>query len=401
MTFLRKGGRLALILPAELIHTSYAAPLRRHLRASFGKVTVVSFREAVFPGAQEEVVVVLAEDHGEEHRGLSLLELTSGQDLGKLDQLEAQSFEKGIEPAKWLPRRAADRAASILTRLEGLSLMAPLGHAAKASIGFVSGANEFFVLTPEEASRWKLPAASLRYTLIRARQMPDLLVTKRDVARLVSQNERCLLWLPGPEPTASERAYIKHGEEIGIPERYKCRVRTPWYRVPGVVVPEAFLTYMSATFPRLGRNQAGATTTNNLHAVRLSEIPSALRRAFVVAFYNSATLLSCEWTGRSYGGGVLKLEPSEADRVHVPTVALVRKHREALVRLENPLREALRKGGEAVAPLIDAVDRALLLPNGLHENELAELRQAREDLAERRRSRARSGRETLALPLPL
>lgn len=401
VTFLRKGGRFALILPAELIHASYAAPLRRFLRASFGKVTVVSFREAVFPGAQEEVVVVLAEGHGEEHHSLSLVELTSPQDLPRLDQLEAQSFEKGVEPAKWVPRRAADRAAAILTRLEGLGLMTPLGQAAKASIGFVSGANEFFVLTPEEAARWKLPAASLLYALVRARQMPDLLVTKRDIARLVSQNERCLLWLPGPEPTASERAYIRHGEEIGVHEHYKCRVRTPWYRVPGVVVPEAFLTYMSATFPRLARNQAGATTTNNLHAVRLSEIPPALRRAFVVAFYNSATLLSCEWTGRSYGGGVLKLEPSEADRIHVPAVSLVRKHREALERLEKPLREALRKGGELITPLIEAVDRALLLPNGLHENEVVELRQAREDLAERRHSRARSNRGMQTLPLPL
>src|SRR5262249_14734601 len=163
---------------------------------------------------------------------------------------------------------------------EGLDLLMPLGQAAKASIGFVSGANDFFVLTPEEAARWKLPQASLRFALVRARQMPDLLVTKSDVARLAAENEHCLLWLPGSDPTASERAYIRHGEEPGIHERYKCRVRTPWYRVPGVVVPEAFLTYMSATFPRLGRNLAGATTTNNLHAVRLSEIPSALRRAF-------------------------------------------------------------------------------------------------------------------------
>src|SRR5262249_28721603 len=53
IAFVRPGGRLALILPAELIHTTYAAPLREHLRSSFADVSVVSFRKAVFPDVQE------------------------------------------------------------------------------------------------------------------------------------------------------------------------------------------------------------------------------------------------------------------------------------------------------------------------------------------------------------
>ncbi len=110
LEFLRPGGRLALILPAELIHTTYAAPLRRHLRNSFEEVRVISFRQAVFPGVQAEVVLLLV----------------------------------------------------------------PLGEVGKANIGFVSGANEYFVVTPEEASRWRLPESSLRSALVRARQIPGL-----------------------------------------------------------------------------------------------------------------------------------------------------------------------------------------------------------------------------------
>ena len=50
--FLRRGGRLAFILPEELVHTLYADPVRRHLRDRFGEVAVISFKRPGFPGVQ-------------------------------------------------------------------------------------------------------------------------------------------------------------------------------------------------------------------------------------------------------------------------------------------------------------------------------------------------------------
>jgi adenine-specific DNA-methyltransferase len=60
--FLVPGGRLGLVLPAELLTVNYAAEVRRHLMAAFGRVRLVLFTERVFPGVQEEVVLLLAED---------------------------------------------------------------------------------------------------------------------------------------------------------------------------------------------------------------------------------------------------------------------------------------------------------------------------------------------------
>ncbi|HEY0557695.1 MAG TPA: N-6 DNA methylase, partial [Thermoanaerobaculia bacterium] len=348
VAFLRPGGRLALILPAELIHTTYAAPLREHLRLSFEEVHIVSFRQTVFPDVQEEVVLLLAAGKGGGPGRLVLAEVETGSELTDLDAVlaGAEMFSPGETAEKWIPGYATLSGAAPLEHLKARGLLNPLGAIGKANIGFVSGANEYFVLTPEEAADWKLPESSLQTALVRARQVPGLQITSSDVAGVRAQGERCLLWRPGARLTQAEKAYIRRGEERGFSERYKCRVRSPWYLVPGVVTPDAFLTYMSDVVPRLCLNRARVVASNTLLTIRLPKVPAALHRAFVVAFYNSASLLSCERTGRSYGGGVLKLEPREADRILVPAVDLVARHKKPLLKIADEMDKVLRNARE-------------------------------------------------------
>src|SRR4051812_28064977 len=95
---------------------------------------------------------------------------------------------------------------------------------------------------------------------------------------------------------------------------YKCRSRKPWWSVPDVQVPDLFLSYMSGISPSLVRNAAGCTCTNSVHSVRLKRWdvnPNTLTRLFDTALVQ----LSCEIEGHPLGGGMLKLEPGEADQI--------------------------------------------------------------------------------------
>lgn len=402
VAFLKPGGSLALILPAELIHTTYAAPLRDHLQRSFEEIYVVSFRQPVFPGVQEEVVLLLGAGKDQGPGKLGLAEIETCADLVDLPAVlaRAEVFVPGEAPEKWIPGYAAHPGAVLLDHLQYRGLFGPLGDVGKANIGFVSGANEYFVLTPEEAGRWRLPEASLQPALIRARHIPGLHITAADVARVRLQGERCLLWLPEERLSLAERAYIKRGENLGYAARYKCRVRSPWFRVPGVVTPDAFLTYMSDVVPRLCLNRARVVSSNTLLNIRLPRVPPVLRKAFVTAFYNSATLLSCERIGRSYGGGVLKLEPREADRILVPAVELVAQHKSPLLELAALVDKALRNGREGgLDEAMAAVDAVLFSGEGLARSEMAA---ARASLHKRRQGRARSrnGKSRTALLAP-
>lgn len=49
-----------------------------------------------------------------------------------------------------------------------------------------------------------------------------------------------------------------------------------------------------------------------------------------IASLNSVTLLGAELAGGSYGGGILNIEPREADRWWMPSAALLWQHRSQL-----------------------------------------------------------------------
>lgn len=88
-------------------------------------------------------------------------------------------------------------------------------------------------------------------------------------------------------------------------------------RIPDVQTPDFFLSYMSGREVSLVRNEAEATCTNSVHAVRFHS-PSAAK-AVTRGWESDFARLSCEIEGHPLGGGMLKIEPGEAARIVVPT----------------------------------------------------------------------------------
>ena len=99
------------------------------------------------------------------------------------------------------------------------------------------------------------------------------------------------------------------------------------------------------------------------------------------------TLLGAETVGRAYGGGMLKIEPKEADRLPVPAPALVETAAEPLKMIRPQVVGLLREG-----KLLDAValvDDVLLIGElGLSPVQVGVLRDAHAELTARRMARA-------------
>ncbi|MFZ0787039.1 MAG: N-6 DNA methylase, partial [Candidatus Acidiferrales bacterium] len=64
-TFLRPGGRMGMVAPAELIHAQYAREVLRFLLRRFGRVTVRMFQKKMFQELSEDTVLLLCENFGE------------------------------------------------------------------------------------------------------------------------------------------------------------------------------------------------------------------------------------------------------------------------------------------------------------------------------------------------
>jgi|GEM_PF-2671260 len=138
---------------------------------------------------------------------------------------------------------------------------------------------------------------------------------------------------------------------------------------------------MAGAHPRASINMAGASYPNTLHGLTLRNPEDAPRVA--MGFYSSATLLSLEVEGRSYGGGVLKVEPRELDRVLLPDSELPPARLDELAQqMDQLLRQ---RDYDAASRLAD--ETILVKELGLSTKMVELLRSGRRRLVERRSKR--------------
>ena len=124
------------------------------------------------------------------------------------------------------------------------------------------------------------------------------------------------------------------------------------------------------------------TSTDTIHRVRFKQKISARRLA--AAFCNSLTFAWAEICGRSYGGGVLELEPCEAEELPIPMAA-------AKAVNEHILDNLLRDSGVEAA--LDYTDPILLGEGlGMSDTEIASVRSSWITLRNRRNNRRHASR---------
>lgn len=314
-SLLRPGGRMAFVVPAEIGHAPYAAPVLHWLTEHFATVSIVAIRRKVFAELSEDTWLLYADGYGGKTDAFRFtawehFETQPRAPLGTQVSLEEwQQWGCRLRPML-LPasaRRAYQRAANG-TRTQRLGRVARLG------IGYVSGDNAFFHLRPSDAQRLGV-ADYLRPSVTSGRQLHDGAIDPATVERWRAEDRATFLMHVGPnsEISAALAGYLASDAAAIAQGRYKCRVRTPWYAVPNVAPPDMFLAYMSTDSPSLARNDAGCVCSNAVHAVRLHA--NVTSDQVLERWGRPLTELSCELEGHPLGGGLLKLEPREATRV--------------------------------------------------------------------------------------
>ena len=314
---LKPGGRLAFVVPAEIGHAPYAAPLIRYLLSHFADVRIIAVREKIFSELSEDVWLLYADGFGNRSDGLLF---STAESFHYTDTPPTKGrFVTLADLARWnyrlRPFLLSDNHLDLYRDIAARPTTARLGELAKVGIGYVTGANDFFHLRPSAAERFAIPKRFLNVAVRNGRVLPERVITPRVVAEWLDRDEPCLLLnLPrGAQLTASVHRYLEGSEGQEARETYKCRMRKPWYSIPDVTVPHAFLSYMSGGTPALVANGADCVGTNSVHTVHLqarvdfAEVQNAWTRPL--------TALSCELEGHPLGGGMLKIEPREAQRV--------------------------------------------------------------------------------------
>lgn len=377
VAMLKPGGRLAMVLPAELLHAAYAEPLRNFLQRHFGRLKLLRLRQRLFPALDQEVVLLLAEGHG----GSGALELLELDTLAALSSLYARdNYALAVPPATTADGRVLDAATALYQELAASGQAVRLSELAAVGIGYISGANRFFHLSPARAAQHGLPDEVLRPAVFRSAALAGVRLTWDDWHAASQRNAAGYLLCVPPRlaQAGSVQRYLAAGVAQGVAQGYKCRRRTPWYRIPGTTPPDALLTAMSAERPQLAANTMGALVPNTFHALRLYPHIPLSGTALAALWQSSLSSFSAELEGHALGGGLLKLEPAEARRLLVPYPQTG----QALEGLALELDAALRRYGPKAARAL--ADRALLEQLGLSRRDCALLAEAAAVLRTRR-----------------
>ena len=342
---LRPGGAFAFVVPAECLTGVSASVVRRFL---LDRCSGVSLEFHTFPGVLQEVVILSGR-------------MAPGPSVVWIGGRRHAVHGDGPWTRYLLGRPQLDALAEAATHAR------EMGEVARFEVSIVTGANRYFCPSHEVVERHGLQPWA-RPLLSRARHSPGL-VAEADASLLDFSGER-------PEPPAE---YLALGEAEGLPDRFKCRIRDPWWRVPGVTAGTLLLSKRSHVAPRVLVNPRGVLTTDTIYRGRTLTAEVAPRDV-AAGFHSSLTLLSAELEGRSFGGGVLELVPSEIARLLVAPGGGAE-----LPRLDAILR---RDGFEAlVAATDELVARRTRLPRPL----LDTLAAARHELLDRRLERNRRG----------
>ena len=356
MLSMNSGGRLGMVIPAEMMRVNYCGDVRLFLSKFPAKITIITFNELVFPDVQQEVILVLIEKDKNQsgsqnevfNHKINIIQIKNMDFLKNIENKNIEKSEyKKIEPTedKWNRYLLSKQELKVLTSISDLKKLSRFGDIAKVDVGTVTGANNYFVVSEDTLKEYKLEkiAAPL---VGRNLHIPGIIFDEKDWFENKKKGFAVhLLNFPNIDfenyPKIMQE-YIRLGEKQEIHKRYKTRMRDRWYQVPSIWKPDAFLLRRSHRFPKLILNEANANTIDTMHRVKMH--PGIDRGSLIFCFYNSVTMAYSELVGRSYGGGVLEILPNEAETMLVPYTKCKKRdllHIEKLFRADSEIEEIL------------------------------------------------------------
>lgn len=316
---LASGGRLGMVLPSEILHVLHAAGLRDALLELCDKVVLIDPRSLWFEGTLQGAIIVMAQRRISQ-RGQGGVSIVPVDDREFLERDPEEVYRgalpvTGLEGRKWTHALLGRDLHELIGQARDEDRVISFGDAAQVDVGIVTGANETFLVDDAVLDRfglhpWARPAFS------RTKQIPGLIIDEqgwRQGDPTLPRHLLCFDEASRNDPRVD--AYLQLREAEGVQARYKCRIRKPWFALRSIHSAPMLMPRRSHLSPRLVINTARLLHTDGFY--RIVPAPDFPAPNLVAAFMSPLSALSAEIEGRSYGGGVLELVPSEIEKLDI------------------------------------------------------------------------------------
>jgi adenine-specific DNA-methyltransferase len=355
---LADNGKIAFVIPAEILQVAYAEDLRLFLSNQLTRITLITFEKLVFPDIEQEVLVFIGEKGGEE-KGIRIIEMDDLSGFDKLD-LHKNGYQKLLHvKEKWTKYFVSAEDVNIIQNLRNDSRFTKFADYGLINVGITTGNNDYFSIDKRTAELYNLESVTLPL-IGRSSHAHGIYFTEADWQENVKAGKKAMLInfpdIPFDNYPDLHKKYIKEGELNKQHEGYKCSIRDRWYIVPSVWVPDAFFLRRNNLYPKFVINKCGAVSTDTMHRMKFNDGVDADN--VLLSYYNSISFAFTEICGRSYGGGVLEILPGEMGNIVLPKVENVDKalKQRLLKYIDDVVRE-----NKNIELALDVVDRELLI----------------------------------------
>ncbi len=310
-------GVLAFVIPYEFLTVSYGKYLREWMEGHFARLDIFIPNEKAFKSIDQDAVTVIAA------KGIGPCKTL----LHRVTSLETYDVQSSCQLSPGTAKSSALQSKGFLVDEAALNIIQklhqkchPVSDYCDNAAGTVTAANDYFILSKAELASRKLTRWS-RPIIKKSAFLGDAVdFTERHFDEIEASGKACRVLdfskLHANRLPKAVQRYIEFGQERGIHERYKCKHRREWFKVPIVQDNDGFFFKRSHVVPRLCVNSCGVLATDSAYHLRMK--PNIEIKDLCASFYNSLTLLFAEIEGRFYGGGVLEVTPNEFRRLPLP-----------------------------------------------------------------------------------
>lgn len=354
ITLLRDGGRIGLVIPSDFLQVTYAKQLRHFISERFTKINIVTFKNNVFPGTQQDFIILL----GEKGKAKTTLKYSLSENIDNLPDFECiNSIDlPSSYSSKWSDLKLSTDNREKLYKAFDKTIS--LDEVAKIEVGVTTGGNELFSLTRQmvdelNANEYVIPLLGRSVNVQKMTFDEETLINDEAMGQKV--------WLLNlinhdkSELPSKLQEYLNTQEKLGKTTAYKLRIRDNWYQIPGIWIPDAFMLRRIGSLPKLIINRISATSTDTFHRVIFRDDVDPMKIMF--SFYSSITLSSIELSGRSYGGGALEILPGDTKDIRIPKINYKKDNTD--LSKEFALLNALLEENRSIFEIAEFADKIL------------------------------------------
>lgn len=321
---LKKGGRIAYIVPSEFLNSDYGKLVKEYLlrTKTLRHLFVIDFKENVFDDAMTTAsILLLAND--EHNSEIEITNIQSKSDLKLIEEyIHSYPNAKGeftYKPSELDPNVKWRQYYQVQNSVNYKNLV-PFSTYAKVVRGIATGANEYFTFRKSKAEKYSIPNENLLPCICKAKDVKDNFFTISDFENLVESDELAYLFNGKNSDHKKISEYIDLGENEKVNEKYLTKSRKPWYALENRPPAPIWVSVFNRKGVKFIRNEANISNLTTFHCVYPTNSDLFSNISIDLLFAYLLTDVAKEIFSdnrREYGNGLKKFEPNDLNKSHM------------------------------------------------------------------------------------